>query len=73
MRRARSSKKVDTNVVGHRTQISTTELAWQILFSSSPEFDFPVKDHAELGESLGIIDFRYIHVPRLQSDSVLSL
>ena len=46
---------------------------FQILFSSPPEFDFPVKDHAELGESLGIIDFRYIHVPGLQSDSAFGL
>ena len=23
------------------------------------EFDFPVRDHVEIGESLGLLDFRY--------------
>lgn len=39
-------------------------LNWFFSLLIYPEFDFPAKDHTELGERLGIIDFRYL--PRLQ-------
>ncbi len=68
MRHARLSRKVDKDVVSSK-MLSLSECSPLDDFASSlighffflfasPEFDFPVKDHTELGERLGIIDFR---------------